>query len=43
MFTSEGLNKKVSRIHEKSLRLDLNDHQSTFDEMLGILNEKTMQ
>ena len=42
MFTSKGLNKKINRIHEKSLRLVLNDHQSTLDEMLDILNEKTI-
>ena len=42
MFTSKGLNKKINRIHEKSLRLVLNDHQSTFDEMLETLNEKTI-
>ena len=28
MFTSKGLNKNINRIHEKSLRLVLNDHQS---------------
>ena len=39
MFTSKGLNKKINRIHEKSLRLVLNDHQSTLDEMLDTLNE----
>ena len=43
MFTSKGLNKKINRIHEKSLRLVLNDHQSTLDEMLDTLNEKTIQ
>ena len=43
MFTSKGLNKKINRIHEKSLRLVLNDHQSTLDEMLDALNEKTIQ
>ena len=42
MFTSKGLNKKINRIHEKSLRLVLNDHQSTLDEMLDTLNEKTI-
>ena len=29
MFTSKGLNETINRIHEKSLRLVLNDHQST--------------
>ena len=42
MFTSKGLNKKRNRIHEKSLRLVLNDHQSTLDEVLDTLNEKTV-
>ena len=41
MFISKGLNKKINRIHEKSLRLVLNDHRSTLDEMLDTLNEKT--
>ena len=40
LFTSKGLNKKTNRIHEKSLGLILNDHQSTLDEMLDALNEK---
>ena len=42
MFTSKGLNKKINRINEKSLRLFLNNHQSTLDEMLDKLNEKTI-
>ena len=42
MFTFKGLNKKINRIHEKSLRLVLNDHQSTLDEMLDTLNEKAV-
>ena len=42
MFTSKGLNKKINRIHKKSLRLVLNDHQSTLDEMLDTLNQKTI-
>ena len=41
MFTSKGLNKNIIRFHEKSLRLILNDNQSTLDEMLHTLNEKT--
>ena len=43
MFTSKGLNKKINRIHEKSLRLVLNDHQSTLGEMLDTLNAKTIR
>ena len=42
MFTSKGLNKKINRINEKSLRLVLNDHQPTLDEKLDTLNEKTI-
>ena len=42
MFTSKELNKKINRIHEKSLRLVLNDHQSTLDQMLDTLNEKAI-
>ena len=42
MFTSKGLNQKINRIHEKSLRLVLNDHQSTLDKMINTLNEKTI-
>ena len=33
MFTSKEVNKKINRIHEKFLRLVLNNHQSTLDEM----------
>ena len=42
MFTSKGLNKKINRAHEKSLRLVLNDHHSTLDEMLDTLSENTI-
>ena len=42
MFTSKGLNKKINTFYEKSLRLVLNDHQSTLNEMLDTLNEKTI-
>ena len=42
MFTSKVLNKKINRIHGKSLNLVLNDHQSILDEMLDALNEKTI-
>ena len=41
MFSSKGLNKKINRTHKKFLGLVLNDHQSTLDEMLDTLNEKT--
>ena len=42
MLTSKGLNKKINRIHEKSIKLVLNDHQSTLDEMLDTSDEKTI-
>ena len=42
MFTSKGLDEKINRIHEKSLRLVLNDHQPTLDEILDPLKEKTL-
>ena len=42
MFTFKGLNKKINRIHEKSLSLVLNDYQSMLDEMFDTLNEKTI-
>ena len=42
MFTSKELNKQINRIHEKSLRLVLNNHQSTLVEMLDTLNENTI-
>ena len=42
MLTSKGLNKKINRIHERSLRLVLNDRQSTLDEVLDTLNDKTI-
>ena len=42
MFKFKGLNKKINRIHEKSLTLVLNDHQSTLDKILDTLNEKTI-
>ena len=41
IFTSKGLNEEINRIHERSLRLVLNDYQSTLDEMLYTLNERT--
>ena len=42
IFTSTDSYKKIKRIHEKCLRLVLNDHQSTLDEILNTLNEKTI-
>ena len=40
MFKFNRLNKKIDRIYEKYLRLILNNHQSTLDEMAETLNEK---
>ena len=34
IFSSKGLNNKIDRTHEKSLRLVLNDHQSPLDKRL---------
>ena len=34
MFHSRGLNKRINKIHEKSLRLVYNDNISSFDELL---------
>ena len=42
MFSSKGMNEKIKKIHEKPLKLILNDHQSALDEMLDTLNEKTI-
>ena len=37
MFTYKGLNKKKNKIHEKTVSLVLNDHQSTLDKMLDTI------
>ena len=42
MFTSKALNQKIKKTHEKSLRSVLNNHQSTLDQMLDALNERTI-
>ena len=42
IFASKGLNKKISRIHEKSLGLVWNNHQSTLDEMLVTLKAHSL-
>ena len=42
MFSSEGCYKRITKIHEKSLRLILNDYTSSFDSFLSPLNEKTI-
>ena len=40
MFKFNRLNKKIDRIYEKYLRLILNNHQSTLDEMAETLMKK---
>ena len=42
MFASKGCNKRIDGIHERLLRLILNDYDSSFYDMLPILNEKTI-
>ena len=43
MFTLIGYIKRIDRIHEISLRLILNDYESSFYDMLSTLNEKMIQ
>ena len=43
MFTSKCCNKRIDRMHEKLLRSTLNDYESSFYDMLSILNEKIFQ
>ena len=40
MFSSKGCYKRINEIHERSLRLILNDYDSSFDSLLSTLNEK---
>ena len=42
MFSSKGCHKRINKIHERSLRLILNDYESSFDSLLSTLNEKTI-
>ena len=42
MFSSKGCYKRINEIHERSLRLILNDYDSSFDSLLSTLNEKTI-
>ena len=42
MFSSKGCYKRINKIHERSLRLILNDYESSFDSLLSTLNEKTI-
>ena len=40
MFCSRSLNNLINRIHERALRSILNDHVSTFQDILEITQEK---
>ena len=40
MFSSKGCYRRINKIHEKSLRLILNDYESSFDSLLSTLNKK---
>ena len=42
MFYSRSLNNLIKRIHERALRLILNDHVSTFQDILEMTKEKTI-
>ena len=41
MLTSKDYNERIDRIHERSLRLMLNDYEPSFYDMLSTLNKKT--
>ena len=43
MFCSHSLNNLINRIRERALRLIHNDHVSTFQDILEITKEKTIQ
>ena len=42
MVSWNGCYKRINKIHERSLRLILNDYESSFDSLLSTLNEKTI-
>ena len=42
MFSSKGCYKRIDKIHKRSLRLILNDYESSFDSLLPTSNEKTV-
>ena len=42
MFTSKGCNKRIKKIYERSLRLIFNDYESSFNDMISTLKEKTI-
>ena len=42
MFSSKGCYKRVNKMHERSLRLILNDYKLSFDSLRSTLNGKTI-
>ena len=42
MFTSQGCNKRMDKIHERLLRLIFNYHESSFYDIISTLNKKTI-
>ena len=42
MFSSKGCCKTINKIHERSLRLILNDYEPSLDRLLSTLNEITI-
>ena len=42
MFSSKGCYKRINKTHKRSLRLILNDYESSFNSSLSTLNEKTI-
>ena len=42
MFHSRKLNNRINKIHERALRIIYNDHQRTFEELLGRDNSFTI-
>ena len=42
MFPSMGCYKRINKLHERSLKLILNDYESPFNSLLSTLNEITI-
>ena len=42
MFSSRKSNHRINKIHERSLRIILNDYFSSFEDLLTVLDEKTI-
>ena len=40
MFSSKGCYKRINKIHERSLRVILNDYESSFDSLLSTLKKQ---